>query len=402
MASPLPMLAFRNLGRQPRRTAMTLGALAFGIAATVLARGLLHGVQVAMLAAVLEGGVGSLQVHRAGYLDNLLSPRLSLDLPADDAFLAKVKAVPGVQAVAPRIAFPGLATTGDLSVPVMALGLDPVREDAVCPRRRDGMADGAPLPHAGLALGPIARDTLGEKPTGLALLAPGPEGTLDAVPLEPEGSLKGSGVGEDRLVWLPISMAQQLLHMEGRATELVVSASPEADVDQLATAVRAALGPEYEVHTWQQIAVFLRDLRTRQDKVIGFLRLAFLVLTLLVVANTQLTAALERTREIGTMLAVGIRRTRIRALFLWEALFLGLMGAAVGVAVGGVAVLVLNAHGIHVTIPGLELQLVIRPEFEALQIAGVVVATVIGALLAGLWPAVRASRLRPVEALAGL
>jgi putative ABC transport system permease protein len=189
--------------------------------------------------------------------------------------------------------------------------------------------------------------------------------------------------------------------MEGRATELAVAVAPVERADQVAAALRAALGPDYEVHTWADVAFFVRQAMARQNMVIKLIAYAFLLLMLLGVANTMLMSVIERTREIGTMMAVGVRRARIVALFLMEALTIGACGGILGAAAGYLVVAALGRRGLTFAFPGGSAPFVLTPFTNVGYLAQVVAMAAAGAALFAIYPALRASRLRPVEALAG-
>jgi putative ABC transport system permease protein len=113
----------------------------------------------------------------------------------------------------------------------------------------------------------------------------------------------------------------------------------------------------------------------------------------------MLMNALERTREIGTLLALGARRSQIAGIFLLEAACLGGAGGAAGAALGGLAVSLLHGYALGFHTPGGAV-LLARPTAGPLALAGAAALGLVVAALAGLYPALRASRLRPAEALA--
>jgi len=110
-------------------------------------------------------------------------------------------------------------------------------------------------------------------------------------------------------------------------------------------------------------------------------------------------SVLERTREIGTMLAVGMRRRQIVSLFLAEGLVIGLIGGFLGIGLGFAIVTWFHHAGIPLPAPGATVPSIIRPFVSTRFLVSAVIGTPLGAALATLWPAWRASRLRPVEAL---
>jgi putative ABC transport system permease protein len=233
-----------------------------------------------------------------------------------------------------------------------------------------------------------------------ALLAADRDGALNGEGVRLSGTLVSAAPGDRRVGYLPLATAQRLLRMEGRVTEYAVAVEPLERARQVRDALRASLGAGYEVHTWEEVFPFIAQILGQQDFLFGILSTVFLVAVLLGIVNVMLMSVLERVREIGTMLAVGMRRRNIISLFLLEGVVLGLVGGVLGALVGGAVTLWLNHRGILLPAPGASVDSIIRPSVSWVYLVRSVVIAVVGAGLATLWPAWRASRLRPVEALA--
>ncbi len=399
----LLIIALRNVLRNRRRTLITLGALFVGVGVMVTMRGLLNGLQRALVDNVAHGQTGSLQVHRTGYLANVLSTPLTLDFPMDE-IAAKVKAQPGVQAVAARILFAGMVSSGEQTLFMAAMALDPIAELAVCPLRSKTLDPGSQFigGRDGVVLTTSLAKSIGLQQGGeAALLAPDRDGALSGENIHLAGTMNLALPGDKKIGLVPLSLAQRLLKMDGRATELAVAVEPIESATAVAAELRARLGPDYEVHTWDQIALFVRQAMGRQDFIIRFIASAFMLLMLIGVANTMLMSVLERTREIGTMMAVGVRRRKILALFIIEALAIGALGGVAGSAAGYAAVQLLARRGLEFTAPGSSVGFKLVAYVPAVYLAQVTLLATVGAGLFALYPAFRASRLRPVQALAG-
>lgn len=406
-------IALRNILRNTRRTLLTLAALVVGVGVMVGVRGLLNGLHDSMIDTVTKGQTGALQVHRKGYLANVLSEPLGLDLPADAAFLGKIKAVPHVTGVAPRIRFAGMLNLRDQTLFVALTAADPVLEFAVCPKARDVLTAGGQA-----FLGTRSDDAMvvteqlasGFQPPGggkpdlsgqAAVLAPDKDGVLSGENARIVGQLQLNSPGEKKVAMVTLALAQRLLKMEGRATELAVSVDDLENLPAVVADLQRSLGPQYEVHAWDDVAVFFKDIVYRQNVILSLIATVFLILMLLGVANTMLMSVLDRTREIGTMMALGVRRGRIVLLFLFEAATLGILGGIAGSAVGSVFVWWLGRRSIQVPLPTSTVPFVVRPFVTLPYVLSIVAVAGAGALLFAVYPAWRASRLRPVQALAG-
>jgi putative ABC transport system permease protein len=397
-------IALRNVTRNRRRTLITLSAVLVGVGAAVLTRAVMNGLQQAMVTNVTAALTGAVQVHRAGYMKNVLSTPLALDLPADEAFLARVRAVPGVTAVAPRIQFAGSLSLGEEESLFLALtALDPAAEARVCPHRAGTFTAGSRFDTPGaLLLGDAVAQTVGARLGAEAvLLAPDRDGALNGELARVSGGMRSVMPGEPKTAVVPLALAQRLLRMEGRATELAVAVERLEEAPQVAARLREALGAGYEVHTWDEVLPELRQGQQRQNALIGAIAAVFLLLMLLGVANTMLMSALERTREVGTMMAVGLRRGRVLALFLLESVALGALGASLGALLGAGVAAWMARDGLLFQAPMMSVPFDIRPHVAAGYLVRIVLFATLGSGVFGLYPAWRASRMRPVEALAG-
>ena len=164
--------------------------------------------------------------------------------------------------------------------------------------------------------------------------------------------------------------------------------------------LRAAIGPDYEVQTWAELRPNVADVTRFVRIVLTGICIVFLVIAVIGVVNTMLMSVLERTREIGTMMAVGVRRGQVLLLFVLEAAVLALLGGLGGGLLGGAVVAAIAARGgVGANAPGTMVVKYIVPVVPVELAVLAPAAALLGAVLAALYPAWRASRLRPVEAL---
>ena len=426
-------LAFRNLVRNRRRTALTLGALVFGVAAVVGVRGFLKGFQGTILENQVGGYLGQVQVHRRGYLQNVLGAPLTLDMADTPELREKMLAVPGVAALSPRIEFGAQLSTPDrgpapadgtelppdergTSTFLVVTALDPALDRAVTPRKAAWVAaSSGALPERADGMGLVLNEDfarplkLAVRPAGSpppppeslpALLSADRDGSLNGESVELCGTFASVTANDRRVGWMGLATAQRLLRMEGRVTEYALSLAPGHEAAEVKARLRAALGEAYEVVTWDERVPFVKDLVFFQGALFDLFSTLFLVVVLLGLVNAMLMGVLERVREIGTLLALGMRSGRVARLFVLEGVVLGGLGALLGMVLGLSLVAVMSRVGVEMTAPGAKVPVVLHPWVEPGFVARVVAQAVVGAGLASLWPARRASRLRPVEALA--
>lgn len=397
-------LAIRNVFRAKARSAITIGALFFGVMMSLTLSGFSMGVTESLVAETLESRVGGLQIHKRGYFAIRDRQPLALYLEQDPAMEAKVRATPHVTGLTPRLAFNGLLTNGSRGTIAVLTAVDPATVRSALPRvdlylegktLEAGDRNGA---HVGQEL---ARALDLKEGVPLMLQAQGLGGRDNALDLELRGKLMGQNPMESkRAVTVPLGFAQELLGMEGKVTEYVVAVDDPANLESVAAALQATLGDGYEVQTWKELRPALRDARIVQRAVLGVVSFIFLIIALFGVANTLLMTVLERTREIGTLLAVGMTRAQVATLFMLEAAVQATLGATGGLAVaslivglargrGGFSISMGDGQGYFQVMP------ILLPAVPVL----VVGAALVGSVLAAVSPAMRAARMRPVEAL---
>jgi putative ABC transport system permease protein len=415
-------LAARNLLRNRRRTAISLVALVVGVGAMVGLRGFINGQQRVILENLVFGQVGAVQVHKKGYLANVQGSPLTLDMADSEELRRRIASVEGVTTVSPRIAFGGMLSLPDVEgAPeeesagktgfLQLTAFDPALEPRVTPQRVKWLGKGAHLSTVDapeLVLNADMARSLATEVTGAevpserwpALLSADRDGALNGEGVRIAGTLVSATPGDRRVGYVPLATAQRLLRMEGRVTEYALAVTKLEDAPRVRDGVQAALGTEYEVHTWDEVMPFVKQLVGHQDVIFGIMTSVFLLTVLLGIVNVMLMNVLERVREIGTMLAVGTRRRQVVSLFLLEGAVLGLVGGLLGALVGWAVTLWLGHRGIVLPAPGAQADSIIRPFVSGLYLVRAVGMATMGASLAALWPAYRAAQLRPVEALA--
>lgn len=397
-------IAARNLRRHRRRSLITLIAILLSVSMMVMMRGFNNGINRLVRDQVVQSQ-GGLQIHRRGFSRSIIATPLDLDMPADPAFLARLRAVPHVQAIAPRIPCGGLVSTRDLSVFAAFVAVDPQEEPKVCPQLFAGLKAGSPI-DAQHATGGVMTQLLSSRVgvrlgEAVALVTSDRDGVMNAIEVPITGLVKdvGQQIAEKKIVYVPLASVQALLRMPERATELAVRIDDLTHTDDVAAALRDKLGPQYEVSTWRDLVKFDEEASRARDQGGAWITYIFLSLALLGIVNTSLTNVRERTREIGTMMAIGIRKRHILSLFLCEAALLASLACLLGLSSSTLLVVRLGKSGITLPADDGVSTFIVHPYIGAGFVVQILVIAVLGAILAALYPARRASRLRPIQAL---
>lgn len=408
MLPSLLRIAIRNVTRNRRRSVITFSAVFLALGVMVGIRGFLNGMQATLRESIVLGQTGALQIHRKGFLKAVATSSLDLTVPTDEAFLAKIRAVPGVKAVTARIAFGGMVNANDTSAVAMLSAIDPKSEVEVCPRRLDMISSGKTLAEGGPTAAILTPELASNIGIGLGkvatILTNDRDGVMNALDVSYVGvyGQPGLPMPDKKFGFVALPLAQELLRMPNLATEIAIRMDNFDRAEELKPILQGVVGPEFEVATWHDVASFVDDAIAAQNATLNLIAGIFLFVALLGIANTMLMSVLERTREIGTMMSVGVRRRQILGLFLLEAAVLGLLGGILGAAAGCSFVFYYGHKGIILKFPGMLAPLHIYPNINLGYILFVLGLAAGGAVLSALWPAVRASQMRPVEALAAV
>lgn len=406
MQLTLPRLALRNLSRNRRRSALTAVAIVVGVALVIFAWGLMSALLKTMVDDVVSRRLGALLVRPKLDADAAAIAPVDPNLDLTGALLDVVTRTPGVRAATPRLRFNGMLGNGITQSMVMVTAIDPVRELTVCPRRPEEVNGGAghfvdAAHDSGAVLGRELSQGLAAPPGAtLTLQASGPSGQVNALDVEVGGVGRGASFLEGKgMITVPLAFAQSLLKMKGRATEIAVAIDDGADVTRVQAALQKQLPPDVEVVGWGEQLPFLRDAQLRLRVILGGVAFVLFAIAIFGVVNTMLMSVWERVKEIGTLLALGLRRRQVVALFLLEGAMLGVLGGVTGVVVGVVVTFLAGQKGLTFTPPGSAVSFVLHPSPSPSLAAVAFVVASLGSLVASALPARRAAQLDPVEAL---
>jgi putative ABC transport system permease protein len=420
------------VGRNKRRTLITILTVFLGVVVCTATRGLLNGLQNEIRSNLTRKIHGDLQIHKRGYQDSLESSPYKMLIPAtapltDFSF-------------APRLKIMGLLNhqKSQTTTPVMITGIDSQSEDQVCPRLKEAVQQGSMLDSTKEVAAPtITVDDELSEASGLDAVEQSPAKQIKAqgyhqimvTPSLQRGM--GAEVGDElivliadrdnmqqalvatlvgvvdlatpgsapRMAWMDLSSLQRTLNVTGQASEIALRIPDHAQTQDMQKMVASKLPSDQVVETWLELGGFLRDAMALQDIIFSAVVAIMFAIVVAAIVNTSLMTVMERTREIGTLMALGYRRKHILFLFLVESAFIGGMGGILGLIVGGMLLTILNVHGIVMKLPGQVVPTTLYPTAHAPFLVFVLFLAVFAALISGIVPAYRASRLKPVKAL---
>ena len=401
-------LAWRNLWRQGRRSLITAVAMAVAVAMCMTMIAFNDGMYSKLFHVMVEQQLGHVQVHHPDYPGRMQPYDTVTEAGAT---LAAIEALPSVTAASVRLNGAGLVGGTAEAMGAQLVGIDPAREARVT-HADQKVVEGrflAEEPAHEILLGvKLAKDLevgLGDSVVVVTQAADGSLGNdvYDVVGLTSTGSAAMDRSG----TMLHLADLQQLLVLPAQVHQITVIGDDPDAVEVLRDAVQGVVPDGVEVLTWQQASPSAAQLMQSQNAGAAiFLGIIFFVASFGVL-NTMLMSVFERTRELGVLKAIGLRPGRIVVLVVFESLMLAGLAGFIGLLLGGVldALLVvygmpMSADGEHgISFQGVELDPVIHGEVHAGSIAMVLGSLLVVSVFASLYPAWRASRLVPVEAM---
>ena len=409
----LLIMAWRNVWRNWRRTVIAVIAIALGLTLILIFDGLLGGMDEALHGKQVRLQGGHVQVHAPGYREKMnRSPLLPLDNP--DALVQAAQAQPEAVAVAQRIKTSGMVSSREGTVPVAIIGIQPEQETPAVSMVAEKVVDGRYLQGddddvvlIGAALAERLDVGVGDRVTlvGRATHQQMRRRTMTVAGIY-DLDIK---VIEEAQLYLSLQEAQTLYDLREHATEIGIylqGVGQEAEVVERLQPVM----PGYEVDAWDTLDPTIKELMAIEDQVMGAFGLIILSIAGIGILNLMLMAVFERTREIGILGSMGLKRWETMVLFLLEGVLIGLLGAVIGCVLGGVIGAYLGRVGIDMmSLYGADLsdisafmgllgdRLYFRIGVDVFLQRALTVAII--AALASLYPAWQASKQEPAEAL---
>jgi putative ABC transport system permease protein len=396
-------LAFRNVIRQGWRTALTLCAIALGVAGRVFAGGFVEDVYAQLAEATIHSQLGHLQIYRSGYYERGSRKPLEFALPHPSQLVERVRARPHIDDAMLRLDFSGLLGNGRRDIAVVAEGVEPAKEARlgtyvqILQGRRLGPND-----RYGMVVGEGVAKSLGlSVGSRVTLLANTTGGGLNTLDFDVVGVFRSfSKDYDDRAIVVALPDAHELLDTDAATAIVIVLDSTAATAAVDSDLERLLARDGVEIKSWYELSDFYGKTIALYERQFGFLQFITLAMVLLSVMNSISMTTFERASEFGTMRALGNPSGTVFRLVLLESAVTGLIGAIIGIGAAGVVTLVVSHVGITMPAPpnaesGYLATIRLVPRLIAIAASIGIFATVLGAVL----PARRIARMPVVSAL---
>jgi len=396
-------IPLRSLWRNRRRTLISLAIIAFGTAISLFVLAFLDNARD-QIRDVSVAEYGNLQIASPLLFDDEAEGYEYLLTPDHvEALTALLRNEPSYVASTVQLEFPGLAASGNQTQVVRLRAIEP----------ENGLLDFGEYVVEGRELRPddLASALVGRALADLLSLEVGDaitvtlttvDGAYNASPFVIAGIYGFSSEQvESQVLLVPLRFGLLLLNTNG-IDRVIVELDRIAATDAAAARIEAGLADAelpLEVRTWEELSPIYQQLSSYFDLLFGFLTLAISVLVFFIILQVLTLAFLERTREIGTLRALGTTRGEVFRLFFSESAWLAVLGSLIGILAGILLSLGFNALGIEWLPPGTVEPSVLGTRIGPLTVLLPFLVSLVATLLSALYPALQAARLRVVDAL---
>ncbi len=403
-------IAIRNLLRYRRRTLLTASLITIGVVFVLIFISVSGSFKAMMIGQITDSMIGHLQVHRKGYVASIENLPLNMNLRPNA--MQKVEAALGslseVESASPRIKFGGMFSNFVETTNIRLNGVYPEREFKTVPLLSSRITEGKAAIEKGEILIPVllARGMDVKVGDAVVIVATNKDGSVNGKQFKVAGLMESATGPGGRDGYVHIEDAVELLRMtEMEISEIAIRLKNFGQLNPVTERLDALLAgevnkqgkPIFEVHNWEKLSPFYNIARMI-DLMTFFIKLMLIAIVLISIMNVMIMAVYERIREIGTIAAIGTPPRKILSMFLIEGLCLGVLGAVSGGVLGVVLLWGINMAKFAFDF-GQQKGIILSASLQPADLWTVSAIVILVSVIASLQPALRASRMEPIDAL---
>jgi putative ABC transport system permease protein len=396
-------IAYRTLKRNKRRAALTTLLIAIGVVFVLLFAAFSGSFKSYMIGQITDSMLGHIQIHKKGYVASLDNMPLDKNLPpkAVEKISALLDELPAVESYTFRLKHSALISDFENSTNIRLNGIDSAKENETLPLFKDRI-EGNPKLQRGEVLIPdiVAKGMKLKIGDTVVLVATNRAGSMNALTFKVGGIIgiiSGPG-GRDG--YIHIDDSRRLLRIKKpEVNEVVIRLRDIGKLPKVQKRLEEELlsGEKkgLEIHGWEKLSPF-SNIAKMIDLMSVSVQIILVSIVLISILNVMIMSVYERIREIGTLSAIGTPSSFIVLTFLFEGLLLGMAGLIIGIILSYAVVIFTG----DITISfGRQDAIVLSPMLPFIKVVMISVLVMIVSAVASLYPAVKAARMNPVDAL---
>ncbi|MCL5268876.1 MAG: ABC transporter permease [Bacteroidetes bacterium] len=402
-------IAWRNILRNKRRSLILITSIVVGVVALVLTQGFAVGLLQQMLTNQIGADAGYIQIHEKGYQSD---PTLENSITDPAPIREVLGRLSGVLEYSERLRAFGLVSSAYNSYGVSIVGIVPSEEEKVT-TISGYVTKGYYLsgqPGQILISASMAEKLKVGIDDKVVIMASQRDGSVGSEACRVSGIFRTFNSGFDQShVYIPIQTADQMLNAKGMISEFVIKPADANRTDSLAAMIRRAIASSgdrqtYEVLTYKQMLPLLVAQLEMYNQALYLIAAIIAVALIFGIVDTMLMVVMERTHEFGVSMAIGMPGRKIFVMVMLEALFLAILGTAIGLIVSYAALTPLSRSGWDLSmfsesLRSIGIGSIIHPVYETASVLRSVLIIPFVTLLGAVYPALKAVRLQPVEAI---
>jgi putative ABC transport system permease protein len=403
-------IAMRNLMRYKRRTFLVASLIAIGVLSAQIFIATSGSYKSLIIGQITDASLGHIQIHKKGYLISVENVPLNLNLKQHGVGIIEnvLKSIPDIEAYSARIRLGGMISNFTETTNLRVYGISPDNEYKTLPLLPKRIIAG----NAELKPGQILVPALLAKGLNLkvgdpvVIIATNKEGSVNGKQFIVGGILESAPGPGGRDGYIGIHDAEELLRMEEpEMSEIAVHVKNfdklKSVYDEISkrlfTEVNPQGKPKFEVHTWESLAPFA-NVAKMIDLMTVFIKIMLIAIVLISIMDVMIMSVYERTREIGTLAAIGTKPGKIVSRFIAEGVLLSVFGVFIGNILSLAAIYAIRLS--HFTFSfGMREGFVLSPSMALTDVLYISFVVIVVSVLGSLQPAFKASRVEPIKAL---
>ncbi len=402
-------LGWRNLWRNKRRSLVVISSVAIGIFFMIFSMGFMNGLNVQMIENTIKTSLGHVAIHDKGFQEFI---KLKYNFASNESIIQALQEEPEVKAFAPRVKIQGMIRSSESSRGIMIVGIDPEKEKKVSSiYEYTSKEEGSEYLEASDENSILISKSMAKKLDLLigdrvVLMFQDKNNEIVGIGLTVKGFFITPIETFDKyVVFTTIDRLQKETGIDSNLSEINIVLNDSRNVDAVKSAlIKKINNDNLEILSWKDMAPNLVSAVKLFDNIMYMFFMIVFITVIFSIANTLVMAIMERFHEIGVMKAIGTRPEWIFSIVMFEALNLGIVGLLVGALSGVIISEALAITGIDFSFYMESMRMwgtgsVIYPTIKALDIAAATIIVFITTIAAALYPAFKAARIKPLDAL---